>query len=75
MQANGDVLFNVIDVGDEVIVTKKTEGPVDYSKDNKEAWDNLLFCNQYEEIFKIWGKILPNISILWIFFSLFLLSC
>ena len=53
MQGNGDVLFNVIDVGDKVIVTKKTEGPVDYSKDNKEAWDNLLFCNQNEEMFNL----------------------
>ena len=45
MQANGDVLFNVIDVGDEVIVTEETEGPVDYSKENKQAWHNLLFYN------------------------------
>ena len=42
---NGGVLVNVSEVYDEVIVTKKTEGPVDYSKENKEAWDNLLFCN------------------------------
>ena len=28
MQANGDGLFNVIDVGDEVIVTEETKGPV-----------------------------------------------
>ena len=53
MQANGDSLFNVIDVGDEVIVTEETEGPVDYSKDDKEARDNLLFCNHYEEMFNL----------------------
>ena len=43
--ANVDVLFCIIEVGDEVIIAKKTEGPVDYSKYNKEAGDNLLFCN------------------------------
>ena len=53
MQANGDSLFNVIDVGDEVIVTEETEGPVDYSKDDKEARDNLLLCNQYQEMFNL----------------------
>ena len=53
VKTNGDVLFNVIDVGDEVIVTEETEGPVDYSKDDKEARDNLLFCNQYEEMFNL----------------------
>ena len=53
MQANGDGLFNVIDVGDEVIVTEETEGPVDYSKDDKEARDNLLLCNQYQKMFNL----------------------
>ena len=53
MQANGDGLFNVIDVGDKVIVTEETEGPVDYSKDDKEARDNLLLCNQYREMFNL----------------------
>ena len=53
MQENGEVLINLIEVGNEVIVTKKTEGPVDYSKDDKEARDNLLFCNQYEEMFNL----------------------
>ena len=53
MQANGDGLFNVIDVGDEVIVTEETEGPVDYSKDDKEARENLLLCNQYREMFNL----------------------
>ena len=45
MQASGDVLVCIIEVRDEVIVAKRTEGPVDYSKDDKEARDNLLFCN------------------------------
>ena len=45
MRSNRYVLVNVSKVSDEVIVTKKTEGPVDYSKDKKEAGDNLLFCN------------------------------
>ena len=45
VQANVDVLVNVIEVGDEVIVAKKTECPVDDSKDKKEAGYNLLFCN------------------------------
>ena len=53
MQANGDGLFNIVDVGDEVIVTEETEGPVDYSKDDKEARDNLLLCNQYREMFNL----------------------
>ena len=34
---------------DEVVVTEKTEAPVDYSKENKEAWDDLLFCNGKEK--------------------------
>ena len=47
---------NNIEVVDVVIVAKKAKAPVDYSKDNKEAWDNLLLCNQYKEIFNLKKK-------------------
>ena len=41
---NVDVLVNVIKVGDDVIVAKKTEGKVDYREDDEGTGDNLLFC-------------------------------
>ena len=45
MLVNVDVLVNVIEVGDDVIVAKKTEGKVDYREDDEDTGDNLLFCN------------------------------
>ena len=35
-------------MGDEVIVTEKTEGPVDKSKEKKDAGNDLSFCNKLD---------------------------
>ena len=38
---------------DEVVVAEKTKSPVDETEEKKYAWDNLLFCNKYDRIYKL----------------------
>ena len=38
---------------DDVVVAEKTKSPVDKTEEKKQARDNLLFCNQYEEMFNL----------------------
>ena len=39
------------EIGNEVIVTRKTKAPVDQSKTKKGVLDNLLFCNKLDVIY------------------------
>ena len=41
-----NVLVNVREMGDEVVVTEETEGPVDKSKEKKDARNDLSFYNE-----------------------------
>ena len=45
------VKVDVSEIGNEVIVTRKTKAPVDQSKTKKGVLDNLLFCNKLDVIY------------------------
>ena len=40
------VLVHVSEMCDEVVVAEKTKSPVDKTEKEKEAGDNLFFCNE-----------------------------
>ena len=41
-----NVSVGVSEMLDKVVITKKAEAPVDKREENKDAWDNLSFCNE-----------------------------